>query len=202
MKKIFLIMLLLIIGGSAIAGGHIKCNGSDTAGNSIYLIAYENATTVNINGDILNIIGKTNNGQGVVTQNFLSVAGILVYNSIVPINNSSLTIYQFNAVNQRLLAQAWLSCSFYGYTSSAPKLIDHQAFSSIKSAFLKSPNGNPYSKIKNSEDTTDHQSNSALTSPVDVCIAKVEKSINSAKDQLSAAGLLCSSTGIDMIVCV
>ena len=98
----------------SLGSSYMRCNGTDTAGNSVYLITYSNSSVVNINGDMLSIVGKSNNGQGVVTQNFLSVFGVLVYDSLVPVNNTTLTIYQFNAVTQALLAQAWLNCNFYG----------------------------------------------------------------------------------------
>ena len=126
---------------------YVKCSGSDTTGKSVYLITYPNSSTVNINGDMLNIVGTTRNGQGVVTQNFLSVYGILVYDSIVPVNSNSLTIYQFNAVTQALLAQAWLTCTFYNYNNvSTPNVIDHQIFNSIKTDSMQSTGAMPYNK--------------------------------------------------------
>ena len=130
------------------SANYMKCNGTDTAGNSVYLISYQNSSTVNINGDILNIVGPTRNGQGVVTQNFLSVYGVLVYDSIVPVNNTNLTIYQFNAVTQALLAQAWLTCNFYGNTVTTPKITDYPFFNSIKADSLKSNDGMPFNKVK------------------------------------------------------
>ena len=130
----------------SLGASYVKCSGTDTAGNSVYLITYPNSSIVNINGDMLSVVGKTNNGQGVVTQNFLSVYGVLVYDALVPINNNSLTIYQFNAVTQALLAQAWLSCNFYGNSVSAPNIMDYQLFNSIKANLIKSTGGMPYNK--------------------------------------------------------
>lgn len=144
MKKLLLTVCILLIGGTAMATT-MKCNGMDN-----YLIADLDSQYININGDILTIVGKTRNNQGVVTQNFLNVYGVLVYDSIVPVNNTSLMIYQFNAVTQVLLAQAFLSCNYYGVNASTPNVIDHPMFHSIKAGTMKSTDGMPFNRAKQS----------------------------------------------------
>ncbi len=151
MKKL-LLTICLLISTSSIMAYTVKCTGTDSAGYSIYFIGDSNSLTVNINGDILSIVGKTRNNQGVVTQQFINVFGTLVYDSIVPINNNSLTLYQFNAVTQALLAQAWLSCSFYGANASTANIINHPMFNSIKANSMKSTGGMPFNKIEQSND--------------------------------------------------
>ncbi len=159
MKGLLLSIVLLLTGGSAIAANtasYMRCNGTDTTGQSMYLIVYPNSTDVNINGDVLSIAGPTRNGAGVVTQNFISVYGVLVYDSIIPVNYNTLTIYQFNAVTQAILAQAWLTCNVYGgamsapgsstSSTAAPNLMDQQIFNSIKVGAIKSTGGMPYNK--------------------------------------------------------
>ena len=150
MKNLLLTAMLFIMCNSAMAWSSMRCTGTDTTGQSMYLLASASSSTVNINGDSLAIIGTTNNGQGLVTKNFISVYGVLVYDSIVPVSSNVLTIYQFNAVTQALLAQAWLTCQFYGITAatsvpgataSEPSVMDHQIFKSIKSIGMT-----PYNK--------------------------------------------------------
>jgi hypothetical protein len=130
------------------SAGYMRCQGIDSAGNNVYLIANLDSSVVNINGDILRVIGKTRNGQGVVTEKFLNVFGVFVYDSIVPVSSNGLTIYQFNAVTEALLAQAMLSCSFSNTATSngQNKLIEHQIFNFIKENSLKTFKGMPFNK--------------------------------------------------------
>ena len=198
MKNIVLTILLLIGASSAIAAKsassatYLKCNGIDGAGNSVYLITYPNSSVVNINGDLLNIVGKTRNGQGVVTQHFLSVYGVLVYDSLVPVNDNILGIYQFNAVTEKLLAQAFLSCTFYGNAALTTKLIDQKMFSSIKNNIMKSTNGMPFNKVNLPENMELSLSNA----PIDACIAKVDKDINAAKSKAAGQGMYCTPADV------
>lgn len=166
----------------------MKCNGTDTAGNSVYLIGDSNSQAVNINGDILTIVGKTRNNQGVVTQNFITVSGVLVYDSLVPVNNTNLTIYQFNAVTQALLAQVFMSCNFYGNFVVTPSVMDNQMFDSIKADTLKSTGGMPFNNAKEPE--------GVAVGSIDSCIAKVDEAINASINRASSAGLLCSSSDL------
>lgn len=153
MKNLILSVLLLIVGTSALAANtsavYMKCNGVDTAGKRVYLISYPYSSTVNINGDILNIVGTTRNGKGVVTEDFVNVFGVLVYDSLVPINDYLLNIYQFNAVTNALLAQARLTCNFYGYAANTKKSIfDHPALKDIKPSALAMADIATYSKAQ------------------------------------------------------
>ena len=108
MKILPLAILLLITTTPALALNnwtYMACSGADTYGYPVNLTAYSDSLLVTINGDRLRIVGKTINGQGIVTENFVSVSGMVVYDSIVPYSNTNLNIYQFNAVTQNLLAK-------------------------------------------------------------------------------------------------
>jgi len=132
MKHFLLTCLLLITASSAMASGTVRCTGADRTGKSVTLTMYENVPTVNINGDMLNVVGPTRDGQGVVTQNFVTTTGAVVYDSIWPTSNTSVLLTQFNAVSQLLLAQANLSCVYSGFSGASPNLIDHPIFKSIR----------------------------------------------------------------------
>lgn len=127
----------------------IRCDGIDNAGNSVYAFIYPDSDIVNINGDRLNIVGQTRNGQGVVTQNFINTYGTLVYDSLVPVTQMSLSIYQFNAVTQTLLAQAFLSCKYVGKQMDSNEktinLTDHPIFKLI-SKIMQKTGDLPYNK--------------------------------------------------------
>lgn len=153
MKKILLAIGLLIASGYSMAMT-VRCNGVDGFGNSIYLIMDSNLPTVNINGDILRVVGKTRNNQGVMTEQFINVYGTYVYDSLVPVNLTMLSIYQFNAVTQSLLGQALLNCQASGNmhtslaASSPPSsqlnIIDLPLFSPIKATTFGSTGGMPF----------------------------------------------------------
>lgn len=135
MKMLPLAILLLITSTPALAlnnWNYMSCNGSDGLGYPVSLTTYSNSSLVTINGDRLQIVGKTVNGQGLVTQNFITVNGTLVYDSIVPYSNTNLNIFQFNAVTQKLLARADLSCRFYGNNVAKLGVMDQQIFKSLK----------------------------------------------------------------------
>lgn len=195
MKKLLIATLLFtsISTMAANTASYMKCNGTDTAGQSVYLITYPNSSIVNINGDMLNIVGKTRNGQGVVTQNFLSVYGVLVYDSLVPVNNNSLTLYQFNVVTEALLAQAWLTCDFYGSTAPKASVFDYSMLNAIKPNVLKTVDGMPYNKTKKT-DNTDLISSS---SPDKACIYKVDEAIQIAKNRAAAGGMYCTPADVE-----
>lgn len=149
MKNLLITALLFIASASAMAvnsASYMRCSGTDTAGHSVYLITYPNSPIININGDMLKIVGPTRNGQGVVTQDFISVYGMLVYDAIIPVTNNSLTIYQFNAVTQVLLAQAWLTCNFFDNQVTTSNVIDYPLFDVIRANTLKFTKGMPYNK--------------------------------------------------------
>jgi len=192
MKKSLLAVCILAFSSYAMAtGSYMKCTGVDSAGNSVYLTADSNSSIVNINGDALQIVGKTRNGQGVVTQKFISVYGTLVYDSLVPVTNTNLNIYQFNAVTEALLAQAWLTCQF-GDTASS-KLIDLPIFSSIKARTFGLTDGMPFNKAKQQ----DNVESSLSGNPDPSCIAKVDAAINVAKNHAAAQGMLCTPADIE-----
>ena len=108
------------------------CNGYDATGYAIYFIGSSDSNTVNINGDILRVVGKTRDGTGVVTETFIATNGVLVYDSLVPVTSNTLSIYQFNAITNKLLAFASLNCKFSGISKTA-SLFDHKSFSALKS---------------------------------------------------------------------
>lgn len=131
MNKSILVILLLLISAPALAlnkWNYMVCTGADNAGFPVTLTAYSDSDTVTINGDNLRIVGKTLNGQGVVTENFITTTGVLVYDSLVPFSNTALNAYQFNAVTQNLLAKATLYCKFYGNSESKSKVIAQEIF--------------------------------------------------------------------------
>lgn len=169
MKNLILSAILFLVGVSTTvnAASYMYCNGTDTAGQNVYLIAYSNSSVVNINGDILSIVGLTRNGQGVVTENFISVSGVLVYDSIVPINDDSLTIYQFNAVTNKLLAQAWLVCSFYEYYGVKESVFEHPLLKAIK----EKAGTMPFSRAESEKD----QNSNVLNSAIGTSIANIAK---------------------------
>lgn len=111
---------------------NMSCTGYDTTGGYVYLTASSSSSYVNINGDNFLIVGKTKNGQGVVTEKFINARGFLVYDSIVPTSNTSLNLYQFNAVTQALLAQASLSCLISANSPSMFKVVEQSVFKAIE----------------------------------------------------------------------
>lgn len=111
---------------------YMSCSGADTTGKPVFLTGYSDSDIVTINGDSLRIVGKTRNGKGVVTETFVAINGMLIYDSIVPTSSVSLDIFQFNAVTNALLAQASLSCGFRGNNSLKFKVIEQNIFNSIK----------------------------------------------------------------------
>lgn len=130
MKKI-IIFFLATYCSAAIAANkwdHVICKGTDTTGRAVTFAAYYGSTIVNINGDNLRIVGKTRDNSGVVTENFISTSGTLVYDSIVPVTDYSINIYQFNAVTERLLAKAYLTCTFFGSDKLQARISDHVIF--------------------------------------------------------------------------
>lgn len=110
---------------------YMSCDGRDTTGQYIYLFAYSDSATVNINGSILQIVGRTRNGEGVVTETFIATSGVVVYDSIVPTSNNTLNIYQFNAVTEALLARASLYCRFSGNNLSTLSVSKQKIFEKI-----------------------------------------------------------------------
>jgi hypothetical protein len=135
MKRLLLTVFLFMLSASAMAlnnWSYMSCNGTDTTGKNIYLTAYSDSSTVNINGNSLKVVGKTRNGQGVVTESFIATNGVVVYDSIVPTSNTNLSLYQFNAVTESLLAQASLSCGFNGNNTSKLTVIEQSIFKTLK----------------------------------------------------------------------
>jgi hypothetical protein len=134
-NKFLYVILLSIISLSANALNSwsvMSCSGADTAGKSVYLTASSDSSTVTINGDVLRIMGKTRNNLGVYTESFIATSGIVVYDSLVPITNTSIGIYQFNAVTEALLAKAALNCTFSG--NGDLRVADQQVFNALKAS--------------------------------------------------------------------
>lgn len=134
MKRIIYTAILFIISTSSFALNHwstLTCNGFDTAGNSVYLVAQSDSPYVNINGDILRIVGKTRNGLGVVTEDFIGVNGVLMYDSIVPTSYRAISIYQFNSITEVLMARADLVCTIYSNSKSNPSVFEQNIFKNI-----------------------------------------------------------------------
>lgn len=88
----------------------VDCIGMDMTGKSIHAIVDIDTHTININGDILNIIAPTKGGNGYATQNFLNTDGVYVYDSFVINQDLTISIYQLNAVNDITLSKANLVC--------------------------------------------------------------------------------------------
>lgn len=136
--KILQLAFLLLITSTPVSAlnnwSYMSCRGADTLGNPVTLTANSDSSYVTINGDSLRIVGKTANGQGVVTENFIAVNGMVIYDSIVPYSNTNLYIYQFNAVTQALLAKADLSCLFYGNSTSKQNVMNQPIFKSLKAS--------------------------------------------------------------------
>jgi len=130
MRNILFVAYLLIFSGSGFAFNCMSCEGRNIAGRYVYLTSCAGESVVNINGDVLRIVGKTRDGQGVVTENFRTTNGYLVYDSLVPTSNTTLNIYQFNAVTEALLDRAALYCSFIGNHIANAKVSESSIFSS------------------------------------------------------------------------
>lgn len=130
MKKIiFSLVLLLGIESYAIGASYMNCNGMDNTGHRVTLFGDIAHDIININGSSLKIVGLTKNGQGVVTEKYISNYGIWAYVSLIPVGNNAIMLYQFNAVTEALLATAYLSCSF---TSGSGNVLDYPVFKLIK----------------------------------------------------------------------
>jgi hypothetical protein len=125
MKKILLSMLVICsFSLNAAPPSLMQCNGFDNLGYRINLTADIKADIINVNGKILRVVGKTWDGQGVFTENYINSMGVFVYLSLIPKGQTSLLINQFNATTQVLLANGLLSCNF----SSIKKVSDHPLF--------------------------------------------------------------------------
>lgn len=117
MQKILVTILLSIVSATAIAANNwssMTCTGVDGAGKTITLTAQSDSPSITLNGLSLRILGKTKNGLGLFTENYVTVLGTIVYISLMPTSNTTLDIYQFNAVTEALLARVSLACTFSG----------------------------------------------------------------------------------------
>lgn len=126
MKKIITSMLLLTC-FSSFAATYYNCNGGgmnlsgDINGN------------VWIDGQHHVVSGKTVDGKGVVTENYVNVSGVLVYASLYPVSTNSLKLSLFNAVTQYLINSTYMTCTFsLNANGKQEGLFDQKHFSSLK----------------------------------------------------------------------
>ncbi|HHF7341020.1 TPA: hypothetical protein ACPSKZ_000713 [Legionella anisa] len=126
MKKI-IIPLLLWTASNSFAATYYNCSGSgmnvsgDASGN------------IWINGQHHVVSGKTMDGQGVVTENYINNTGTLVYASLYPVSANSLKLSLYNAVTQYLITSTYLSCTFsLKANGKQENLFDQKHFSAIK----------------------------------------------------------------------
>ena len=80
----------------------LNCTGQDNHGNIIHISHDEShgslKNTVTIDGQIIKIIGKTKNGLGIVTENFINAYGDTVYDALVPLDYNQLNVYQIYTI--------------------------------------------------------------------------------------------------------
>lgn len=126
MKKIIMCILFLAF-SDVFAATQYNCNGggmnvSGDANGNIW-----------INGQYHMVSGKTVDGQGVVTENYLNTSGILVYASLYPISTNTLKISLFNAVTNNLITSTYTTCTFSLKSNGKQEgLFDQKHFTSIQ----------------------------------------------------------------------
>lgn len=126
MKKIIMCMLLVAF-SNVYAATYYNCNGGGMS------VSGDVNGNIWINGQHHIASGKTVDGRGIVTENYVNTSGVLVYASLYPISNNSLKISLFNAVTNYLITSAYTTCTFSLKTNGKQEgLFDQKHFSSIQ----------------------------------------------------------------------
>jgi hypothetical protein len=98
MKNLLLAILITMSSSIAAQDLHytLNCVGFDNNSNRIDISHDEDSlkNTVNIDGKLIKIIGKTKNGLGIVTENFINAYGDTVYVALVPFDYERINMYQ------------------------------------------------------------------------------------------------------------
>lgn len=104
MKNLLLAILITMSSSIAAQDSHytLNCVGFDNNSNRIDISHDEDSlkNTVNINGKIIKIIGKTKNGLGIVTENFINSYGDTVYVALVPFDHERINMYQIYTTSE------------------------------------------------------------------------------------------------------
>jgi len=108
MKNLLLGICLLMVSVPAMANS-VNCVGMDNAGQKVTISANSDSADIKINGFKHTIVGKTKSQQGFVTETYLNGDGVLIYDSLLPLD-TTMMIFQFDAVSQELMATANLNC--------------------------------------------------------------------------------------------
>lgn len=108
MKKIIYIFLLSLPFNLCQAS-ILQCVGMES-GVTVNLISDSDSGTLNINGNILKVVGVTRNGRGVTTEDYINRNGMVVYFSLSTDDYNNPVLIQFNGVNQEAEMYIALAC--------------------------------------------------------------------------------------------
>lgn len=88
-----------------------KCVGMESDGSTIHVMVDSESNTMNIEGEIYKIIAPTQDHKGISTENYLTVKGHTVYDSLVyDTNPSTAMFYQINDKTKGVIAQIPVAC--------------------------------------------------------------------------------------------
>jgi hypothetical protein len=112
MKTFFITLLVgvFIFFSTVTLAKNLQCIGMTPSGLTINVLLDFDTRTLNVNNNVLKIIGETNGKNGLSTESFITGAGNTAYYSITINESSNVAIYEFNSVTQELLNQADVAC--------------------------------------------------------------------------------------------
>lgn len=88
-----------------------KCVGMESDGSTIHVMVDSNSNTMNIEGEIYKIIAPTQDHKGISTENYQTVKGHTVYDSLVyDSNQTTAMFYQINDKTKDVIAQIPVAC--------------------------------------------------------------------------------------------
>lgn len=105
---IFAMSALLLT--SNIYAASYRCVGMDGEGEKINVLYDEGTNTVNINGTVLKVTSGTKGKNGVATENYKTEDDNEVYASLVVESDDKITLRQYNAEDDEVIATVPLAC--------------------------------------------------------------------------------------------
>lgn len=102
----FLIFFYIGVGNAGI----LQCVGMTSTGITINVISDSDSRTLNVNGNILKVIGTTISGKGFTTENYINKNGMVVYFSMTRDDSGNPILIQYNGVNQEPELYISLAC--------------------------------------------------------------------------------------------
>lgn len=89
-----------------------KCVGMESDGSSIHVMVDSSSNTMNIEGEIYKIIAPTQDHKGISTEDYQTVKGHTVYDSLVfdKTDQTTAVFYQINDKTKDVIAQIPVAC--------------------------------------------------------------------------------------------